>query len=198
MWSFNISAEVNTVYACLMARQGVVGRLLGSAHRPDLDCLVQGGRGEHVVVFGVDCQLHDVVLMIHKRVNFGPGFIPVKHVDGIIIASREDIGQVGMDNDMSNIVLVLIYGFHLLSSVVVVHSQQVVVTAHDYHLLARNELGTSHRRVCYLKRTNLGLVIVVIDHDSASIERDEYPWERGVHIHTLHSVRSVQQFLLNF
>ena len=76
-----------------------------------------------MVILGVDGKLHDVVLVIHKRVNFGPCLIPVKHIDGIIIASGEYIGHVGMDHHCSNIVLVLVYGLNLLCCVVVVHSE---------------------------------------------------------------------------
>ena len=90
--SFKLMAEIKTVDTGFMANQAVIGGGLSGSDSPNLDGLVKRGRTEHGRFLGVDLELHDVVFMIHKRVNFRPVLVPVKHADGVIIRAREYVG----------------------------------------------------------------------------------------------------------
>ena len=89
MRSLQVAAEVQTVDTCIVTNQSVIGCRLGRAHCPNLDCLVQGCRAKHGGVLRIDLDLHDVVIMIAKRVNFSPVFVPVEHSNGIVIRARD-------------------------------------------------------------------------------------------------------------
>ena len=127
MRSLQISRKVDTVDAMLVASEGVIGRSLGCSHSPDLDRVIEGGRSKHVWIFRVDCQLHDIVGVVHKRVNFLPVFIPVKHPDGLIIRARKNVGHGRMHDDVSDVVRMLVDSLNLLCGVVVKDTDQVII-----------------------------------------------------------------------
>ena len=72
-------------------------------------------------------------------------------------------------------VIMLFYSNDLLRSVIVEHSELVIIGAHDYPLFAGNEFSTSHRGLSDFERSNLGLLVVIIDCDVSWVEADQDP-----------------------
>ena len=90
MWTVEGGAEIDAVDSCLMPNKGIVGCGFGStltwgSNGPDLDGAIQGGRGKHARVFGINGNLHDVVFMILIRIYLLPRFIPVKELNGLVV-----------------------------------------------------------------------------------------------------------------
>ena len=175
MWSLQVRAEVEAVNTRLVANQGVVGSLFCRAYSPNLDCLVERGRTKHARVLRIYLDLHDVVLMVHKRVNFGPVLVPIEHADSVIIRARQHVWHGRVHCDVANVVRVLLDRLDLLRRVVVEDAEQVVTGADDDPLFASDEFSTTHGRVCDLDRADLRLRVVVVDHDCAPVEGREHP-----------------------
>ena len=114
-----IRAEIETVDTRLMADQSVVGGRFSRSYSPYLDSLIEGCRSKHGGIFGVDLELHNVVLMIDKRVNFLPILVPVKHADGVVIRAREDVWLALVNGNVPNVISVLLDRLDLLSRIVV-------------------------------------------------------------------------------
>lgn len=91
MRSLQVSAKVDAIDTGVVADQGVIRCRLGRSYGPNLDCLVKGGCCKHGWVFGVDLNLHDIVLMVPKRVNFRPILVPVEHHNGIVVGAGKHI-----------------------------------------------------------------------------------------------------------
>ena len=81
MRSLEVRAEINAIDSRIVTSQRVVSCRFRRAHGPNLDGLVEGSGGEHGRVLGVDLDHHNVMVMVDKRVNFGPILVPVKHAD---------------------------------------------------------------------------------------------------------------------
>lgn len=77
--------EIEAINTSVVTYQSVVGCRFGSSYSPNLDCLIERCRTKHVWILGVDLNLHDIVLVIHKRVNFGPIFLPIEHSNCIVV-----------------------------------------------------------------------------------------------------------------
>lgn len=178
------NAEVQTIHPCLVAYQRVIRIRLLVRHCPDLDGLVEGSRGKHRGVFGVDGDLHDVVFVVLVRVDLLKVFVPVEEFNGLVIGTREDVGQLGMDGKVPDEVGVVVDDFEFLGSVVVVHPDLGIVCPHNNPLLPRHKLRAPNWRISHLKGPNLSLLIVVVYCNVASVQCYQNPGKRGVKLHT--------------
>lgn len=190
-------AKVDAVDACIVALERVVRGRFRCAHGPNLDRLVERGTSEHRRVLRVDLDLHDVMVMIDKRVNSGPVLIPIKHANCVIITARKHIWLRRVNSDVTNVVRVFLDRLDLLRRIVVEDSEHVVVATNHNHLLARDELGATDGRVGDLKGSDLRLCVVVVNHDSTAVKRDKHPWERRVQVHRLYAVGPIEEFLFD-
>lgn len=77
--------KIKTVDACFVATESVVCSCLLGSESPNFNSFVKRSRGKHGSVFGIDCELHDVVLMILETINFCKVFLPVEHLDCVVI-----------------------------------------------------------------------------------------------------------------
>ena len=127
MWTLWVRAEVNAVDAGVVPYQSVVGSGLGGVNSPYLDGLIEGGGCKHGWILGIDLDLHDVVVVIDKRVNLRPVFVPVEHFDCVVVRARDHVGLRWVHRDVSDVVCVLLNGLDLLRCVVVEDAKHVVV-----------------------------------------------------------------------
>lgn len=87
-----------------------------------------------------------------------------------------------MHSDITNVVTVFFNRFDFLCSVVVENPQQVIVAADDDPLLSCDELSATHGRVRDLDGAYLSLRVVVVYHDSTSVECGQHPGKVGMQV----------------
>ena len=171
-----IMAEIDTVDTCLVTIETEIGVIELSRNGPDFNSSVEGSRSEHVSIFGIDAELHHVVLMVVVWVYFLPVLLPIKHQDAIVVTTAQHVGQCGVHNKVSNEVGVLSTdGLQLLWGIVVIHPNFGVIWSYDYPLLAGYKLGTPNGCVSDLERLNLALWVVVEDHYISSVKSNKHP-----------------------
>ena len=127
MGSINCHAEVNTVDPLLVPNQRIVCSSFLCSYSPDLDSLIERSTSEHLWVFRVDSNLHDIVIVVFIRVDSFPLLVPIKELDGLIIRTTEHIRHLGMYCNVSNEVSMLFNGLELFTSVIVEDSKLVIV-----------------------------------------------------------------------
>ena len=150
---------VDAVDALVVALEREVGRR--GAELPHLDGLVERGRGERVVVLGVEDDLHDVVRVALEDLLARPLVLPVPELDGHVVTGGEDVGLGGMDGYAAYVVRVRLEHVHALERVVVEYADLHVVRAGDDPVLARDELARAHRRLAYLERLDQLLFVLL-------------------------------------
>lgn len=67
-----------------------------------LDCSVQWGTGEGVIVFGVDDDLHDIVGVSLKHLVTGPLLVPVPQLDQHVIYNTQQPVSLHMSSTTQN------------------------------------------------------------------------------------------------
>ena len=102
MWSFIVMTEINAVHTGSMAQQAVVGIALSRGDGPDLNGSIERSRGELVGVLWIDTELHYIMLVVFVRIHFLPVFVPIIHVDFIIVTTTENIWERRMHYQMSD------------------------------------------------------------------------------------------------
>ena len=91
MGPFVIMTKINAINSSLMSDQTEICSTLRCADCPYLDGLVERGRREHVCIFWVDGQLHDIMFVVIICVNAVPILIPIKHHNSIIVTTAQNI-----------------------------------------------------------------------------------------------------------
>ena len=113
--------------------------------------------------------------MVLKAVYFRPVFIPVEHLNRIIVRTRQDIGESWVDNYVADVVTVILDCFEFLSGIVVVDSEFCVVGAYNNPLLTCDKFCTSHGRVCNFERTDLALSVVIENGNISNVKSYQDP-----------------------
>lgn len=95
--------------------------------------------------------------MILKSVDFSPAFLPIEHLDRVVVRARQHVRQRRVHHDVSDVVGVLFNGLHFFGGIVVVDSELCVVGADNYPLFAHDELSTADGGIRNLNRADLRL-----------------------------------------
>lgn len=187
MGSVKSHAKVKAINSSLVTNQWIVCTLFLCWNCPNFYSFIKRGTSEHLSIFRIDSNLHDIVIMVLIRIDFLPFLIPIKQFNGLIIRATENIRKSGVNCDASYEVNMLFYSYQFLLGIVIEHSQFVVIRSYYYPLLSWDKFSTSNRGLSDFKGPNLGLLIVIIDSHIPSIESNENPRKRRVKFNSFDS-----------
>lgn len=108
--------------------------------------------------------------MVLECVNFGPILVPVEHSNSIVIRTRQNVRQGGVNDNVPNVISVFLDCFNFFCSVIIVNANFVVICSNNNPLLSHNKFSTANRRISYFDLFDLGLCVVVEDQNVACIK----------------------------
>ena len=118
--------------------------------------------------------------MVKKRVNTRPFFIPVEHLNCVVVTAGDNVRHRGVDSDVSDVVSMVFDRFYFFGRVVVEHSDERVICSDNDPLFARDKLCNTYWSVCNFKGPDLCLCVPVVNCDTTCIESNKNPGQCGM------------------
>jgi len=85
--------------------------------------------------------------MVLESVDLRPVFIPIEHLNRVVVRAGQHVGKGRVHNNVSDVVSVLVDSLDLFGGIVVVDAEFGVIGAYNNPLFARDELSTTDRRI---------------------------------------------------
>jgi hypothetical protein len=100
-------AEINAVDTSEVTIQAKVGVVLSCRHCPNFNGSIERCRCKHISIFGVDAELHDIMLVVIERIDLIPVVLPAIHHNPVIVTTTKHVWESWMHHDVTDEIGVL-------------------------------------------------------------------------------------------